>query len=121
MSFTTREKVWNKRNKEPEPEIVCVGVRESEVYSTKRTEYGCTRKKGKPILAHADQFRARFKPEDVEIPEEEHKETEEEENETEQKMEESENDVTDLEDEDRLRSPLKGQKNKRRSSIDLPE
>ena len=41
------------------------------------------------------------------MPEEEHKETEEEENETEQNMEESRNDITDLEDEDRPRSPLK--------------
>ena len=41
------------------------------------------------------------------MPEEEHKETEEEEKETEQNMEKSSNDVTDLEDEDRPRSPLK--------------
>ena len=40
-------------------------------------------KKGEqPILAHPDQFRARFGLEDVEMPEEEHEETEEEENET---------------------------------------
>ena len=37
-------------------------------------------KKGQAILAHADQIRARFEPEYVEIPEEEHKEIEEEEN-----------------------------------------
>ena len=59
------------------------------------------------MLVHADQCRARFEPVDVEMPEEEHEKTEEEENETEQNMEESRNDVTDLEDEDRLRSPLK--------------
>ena len=47
------------------------------------------KKKRQPILAHTDQFRARFEPEDVEIPEEEHEETEEEENETKQNMEES--------------------------------
>ena len=41
------------------------------------------------------------------MPEEEHKENEEEENETEQNIDESGNDVTDLEDEDRPRSPLK--------------
>ena len=41
------------------------------------------------------------------MPEGEHEETEKEENETEQNMEESGNDVTDLEDEDRPRSPLK--------------
>ena len=64
-------------------------------------------KKGQLILAHADQFRARFEPEDVEMPEEEHEETEDEENETEQNMEESGNELTDLEDEDRPRSPLK--------------
>ena len=38
---------------------------------------------------------------------EEHEETEEEENETEQNMEKSGNDLTDLEDKDRPRSPLK--------------
>ena len=64
--------------------------------------------KGQPILAHADQFRARFEPEIVEMPKEKHEKTEEEENETEQNMEENENDETDLEeDEDRPRSPLK--------------
>ena len=41
------------------------------------------------------------------MPEEEHEETEEEENETEQNMEESGNNITDLEDEDRPRPPLK--------------
>ena len=61
-----------------------------------------------PILAHADQFRIRFEPEDVKMPEEEDEETEKEENETEQNMEESGNDVTDLEEnEDRPKSPLK--------------
>ena len=58
-------------------------------------------------LEKKGQFRARFVPEDIEIPEEEHEETEEEENETEQNTEESRNDVTDLEDEDRPWSPLK--------------
>ena len=49
-----------------------------------------------------------FKPEDVEMPVEEHEETEEAVNETEQNMEESGNDVTDSEeDEDRPRSLLK--------------
>ena len=41
------------------------------------------------------------------MPEEEHEETEEEENETEQNMEESGDDITDLENEDWPRSPLK--------------
>ena len=41
------------------------------------------------------------------MPKEEHEETEEEENETEENMEESGRDVTDLEDEDIPRSPLK--------------
>ena len=59
------------------------------------------------MLAYDDQFRARFEPEDVEMPEEEHEETEEEENKIAQNMEESGNDVTDLEDENRPRSPLK--------------
>ena len=36
------------------------------------------RKKMQPILAHANQFRARFELEDVEIPEKEHEKTEEE-------------------------------------------
>ena len=60
-----------------------------------------------PILAHADQFRARFEPEDVKMPKEKHEETQEEENETEKNMKESGNDITDLEDEDRSRSLLK--------------
>ena len=41
------------------------------------------------------------------MPKEEHEETEEEKNEAEQNVGESENDVTDLEDGDRPRSPIK--------------
>ena len=48
--------------------------------------------------AHADQFRARFELEFVEMSEEELEETEEVENEKEQNLEESGNDVTDLKD-----------------------
>ena len=62
-----------------------------------------------------------FEPEDIKMPEEEHEESDEEENETEQNMEESENDVTDFENKDRPGSPLKRQKNKCGSGIDLPE
>ena len=58
-------------------------------------------------MGHADQFRPKFEPEDVEMSEEEHIETEEEENKAEQNMEESGNDVTDLEDKYRPMSPLK--------------
>ena len=85
-------------------------------------EHSCTRKKGQPILAHTDQFRARFELEDVEMPEGEHEETEEEENETEQNMEERGNDVTDLEyEENNPRSPLKKGQNKCGNGVDLPE
>ena len=56
MSFATEEKVWYKRNKEAEPERVKFILQKGQ-------------KKGKLILAHADQFRAKFEPEDVEMPE----------------------------------------------------
>ena len=100
MSFATEEKVWYKRNKEAEPES-------AKFILQKGQNTAVLEKKGQPTLAHADQFRARFEPEDFEKPKEEHKETEEEENETEQNMEDSGNDITDLEDEDRPRSSLK--------------
>ena len=95
MSFANEEKVLYKRNKEAEPE---------------RTKFILQKEQNTTVLekiaaniVHADQFVARFEPEDVEMPEKEHDETEEDENETEQNMEESGNDVTDLEDEDRPR------------------
>ena len=59
----------------------------------------------------------RFKPEDVEMPKEEHKESEEEENETEQNIEESRNDITDLENEDRPRSPFKKDRRKTNAEV----
>ena len=99
MSFATEEKVWYKRNKEVEPE-------KAKFIQEIGQNTAVLEKKGQPILA--DQFRTRFEPEDVEIPEEEHEKTEEEENETELNMEESANDVINVEEyEDRSRSPLK--------------
>ena len=56
MSFATEEKVWYKRNKEAEPER-----EQSSFYKKDRTQL-YYRKKGRHILAHANQFRARFKP-----------------------------------------------------------
>ena len=76
MSFATEEKVCYKRKK--------------------RTEHDCIRKKEQPVLARADQFKARFEPDDVEMPKEELEETDEEKNETEQNMKESGKDVTDF-------------------------
>ncbi len=49
------------------------------------------------------------------MPEEKYDETEDEEKETEQNMEDSDYGVTDLEDEDRPRSPLK--KDRRRTNV----
>ena len=100
MSFATEKKVWYKRNKEAEPE-------RPKFILLKGQNTAVLEKKGQSILTHADQFRARFESEDVEMSKEEYKETKEEENETEQNMEESGNDIKDLEDEDRPRSPLK--------------
>ena len=88
ISFALEEKVWYKRNKEAEPE-------RAKFILQKGQNMAVLEKKGQAILAHADQFRARFEPENVEMPKEEHKETEEEENETEQNMEKTGNDITD--------------------------
>ena len=76
-----QEKVWYKRNKESEP-------KRAKFILQKGQNAAVLGKKGKPILADADQFRTRFKPEDIDIPEEDQEETEEEEYETEQNMEE---------------------------------
>ena len=104
MSFVTEEKVWYKRNKEAEPERAKFILQKGQNTTVLEIKRGGERQQ---ILAHADQFRARFEAEDVEIPEEEHEETEEEIKETEQNMVESGNDITDLEDKDKTRSPLK--------------
>ena len=100
MSFAKEEKVWYIKNKEAEPE-------RSKFIQQKGQNMAVLEKKGQSILPHADQFRARCEREHVEMPEEEHEKNEEEDNETEQNMEERGNEVTDLEDEDRPKSPLK--------------
>ena len=61
-------------------EIIRQNLRErSSFYKKRQNTAVLEKKKGQPILAHADQFRASFKPEDVEMPEKEHDKTEEEE------------------------------------------
>ena len=77
MSFTTEEKVRYKWNKEAEPEkekFILQKGQNTAVLEKKKKK----KKKRLPILALADQFKARFEPEDVEMPKEEHEETEEE-------------------------------------------